>query len=750
MTERAFLRSINVQFDVEHPERVSHFRPTTKSVGLVSAIARGRAGNALFVVAPYGSGKSIAAAYAGHLVENSPKASETLERVEGRLVDVDRTMADSIRERRLEDRRGLFVPLYGHVASAPKALQDGIVDSMRRAKLWRQAGPIRRRRISAAADVRRLMELAATKAAECGRDRIVIVWDEFGRHLQGLVSEGRPEELDVLQVLAEVVSRPTPVPVFLALLLHRSLAGYATGLPSGLRKEWAKIEGRFETLQYVDDSTELYEVIGSLVREDRAGAPSGVDFESLAVDAKRVGLFPNVAAERLAPALASAWPLTATTLHLLPRVAARVAQNERTVFSFLQGVPLDGSVRPSALYEYFGGDFQADGGAGGTHRPWLETESALAKTSRKPCEEEALKAAFLLSLGLGGERGRATRDQLIFALEESGDLNALKTLDELVRRNLLVHRRHADQLVVWHGTDVDLRGRLADERTRGTADFELARFLAAEFPPPVWRPVEYNARHGIRRYCTADYVTVGGLARFLEELELDGGLQPGTDGRVLYVLPATEDEEAEARRRAAQARDPRVFVAVAPETGALVDAALDLWHLQRMHADPDLLCTDPLVGAELDQLADDARTGLQPLVDRVVRPQARGSAWFHKGREVTLDSVWALRRLLSETMDDVFPETPVIHSEMVVRRRVSPVISNARKKVALGLLERYGQEDVGIEGGNADRAIFGSVFLRTGLYRFDGERWGFAQPEEIPGGGGGQDSDPYGVGSGAF
>mgnify|MGYP004124642477 CR=1 FL=1 len=35
---------------------------------------------------------------------------------------------------------------------------------------------------------------------------------------------------------------------------------------------------------------------------------------------------------------------------------------------------------------------------------------------------------------------------------------------------------------------------------------------------------------------------------------------------------------------------------------------------------------------------------------------------------------------------------------MVVRRKPTPVIVNARKKVELGLLERYGQEDLGIEG----------------------------------------------------
>ena len=93
-----------------------------------------------------------------------------------------------------------------------------------------------------------------------------------------------------------------------------------------------------------------------------------------------------------------------------------------------------------------------------------------------------------------------------------------------------MHRRHSDQVVVWHGTDVDLRGRLDDEKKRSSADFHLAPFLTREMPPPVWRPVEYNARRGIRRYLDAEYVTVDGLQTFMTELELSGW-EPGSDGR---------------------------------------------------------------------------------------------------------------------------------------------------------------------------------------------------------------------------
>lgn len=733
MLRNSFLRSINIQLDVDNPGRFEHFRPTSKSAGLISSLVQRPSGKAVFVVAPYGSGKSIATGYVGHLIENRPQAARMLEKVEGRLTGIDRGLEKLTKQRRRSQARGLFVPLYGHETSAPAALKRGILDAMHRVKLGREARTIEGLRAENARDIPRLIRVCTDKMARSGRDRVVIVWDEFGRHLQGLVSEGRPEELDVLQVLAEVVSRRSPVPISLALVLHRSLLGYATGLPAGLRREWAKIEGRFETLQYLDDSTELYELIGSLVLESRTASPAGINFDRTAVKAKEVGIFPGVSVQRLVPLLASAYPLSPSTLYLLPRIAARVAQNERTIFSFLQWTPLDAPVLPGAIYEYFRGDFRTDGGAGGTQRAWLETESALGKVAVGSMEEEALKAAFLLGLGLSGERGRATYGQLSFALSPNGGSEGPEVLQSLVGRNLLVHRRHSDQVVVWHGTDVDLRGRLEDERKRGAQDFRLAPFLSRELPPPVWRPVEYNARRGVRRYCEAEYATVDGFASFLDELRLTGGWAPGTDGRVLYVLPESQEESARARELARGIDDPRLFVAVAPQVKSLREAALDLWCLLRMQADPGLLGGDPLVGAELDHLTDDTRTGLQPLVDRVLRPQRNGSLWFYMGRVVELTAVTELRRFLSEVMEEVFPLTPEIHSEMVVRRTPSPTLVNARKKVELGLLERYGQEDLGIEGNFADKAIFRCVFLRTGLYRRQDDTWRLVQPEEVDG-----------------
>ena len=264
MRDSAFLRSINIQLDADHPERFKHFRPTSKSVRLLSALLEPRRGNAVFVVAPYGSGKSITTGYLGQLIENPANANDILRYIEPRLKKVSPRLGRKAQYRRTRRAEGLFVPLYGHVPSAPEALKTGILDAMRRTSLGRQARTIDGVRARDASDILDLVDTCVRKLQASGRDRLLIVWDEFGRHLQGLVSEGRPEELDVLQVLAEIVSRSSAVPVSLVLLLHRSMLGYATGLPPGLRREWAEDRGPLRDVP----------ILGRLdgaVRADRVG-----------------------------------------------------------------------------------------------------------------------------------------------------------------------------------------------------------------------------------------------------------------------------------------------------------------------------------------------------------------------------------------------------------------------------------------------------------------------------------------------
>ncbi len=726
-----FLRSINIQYDAEYPNRIVHYQPTAKSVPLIKSLLGFEQDRAFFVVAPYGTGKSITATYLLHLVENRREADEILTAVEEKLEAVSPDLSKFSKERRSGKDKGLVLALQGYCQNLGESLKDAALKGMGRMKLGRQARTIESMPCETIDQAIELLVAVRDKARAAGCDRVVILWDEFGRHIESLIAEGRSAALSEIQLLAECVSRSIAIPVTLGLLLHQELLQYASNSPASVRAEWRKIEGRFQTIQYIDDSKEIYRLLSEVVSEqNRSNILPDEQVKSSALECKQLGLFSDFTVSELQSLLRRAYPLEPSTLYLLPRISGRVAQNERTLFSFLNFIDFQNHVRPDHLYEYFSPEMRTDTAVGGTYRQWLETQNALSKLDNdNGLAATALRTASLLGFGVNGERSRTSRDLLLFALRgyagagvvSNGSQEGEEVVDQLIDKKLLLHRKHSDEVSVWHGTDADLRGRLEEEKSRQRRTFDFLTFLTDEANPPVWRPVRYNSDFHIRRFLQGEYWS-------LEKLDECLDVPVGCDGKIIYVIAETMEELQEAERVAANyLHDERVILAMPRAPVPLFEAALEVWCLTQMQGDDKLVGSDPMVLSEIQQMTDDARSHLQKLLDRLILPGSEGPRWFYKGSELPVKNAYDLRNELSKIMQRIFRYTPRINNEMIVRHKPTPTLINSRKKLLLGILDRSGQEMMGIKGNPPEASMFRTILLHTGLYYTDkGEGWKYA------------------------
>ena len=724
-----FLRSINIAFDANQPERISHFRPTSKCVPLVRALLGMNSERAFFLVAPYGSGKSLTATYALHLVENNQSSGQIRLEINKRLEVVSPELASFAKTRRASStKKGLALALHGHVSNVPEQLKLAACESLKRVGL-------RRWKTLASFESKDVVGVLAKIHEICQQencDLTTIVWDEFGRHIEAIVALGRGDELSEIQTIAEVASRSQKIPLTFCAILHQGLLHYATGLPQAIRADWKKIEGRFETIQYVDDSKEIYRLIGEVVSARGEGTQAANALRNKSKQCHDLGLFSEFKPRELGELLRAAYPLEPAALYLLPRIAARVAQNERTLFSFLYNADLSRLCTVADLYDYFSTSMRADTAVGGTHRQWLETESAISKLPSGDRGIDALKAACLLGFGTSGERSRTSLELLEFAIAGYSNSDQLIVLSQLINRKLLLHRKHNDDVSVWHGTDLDLRGRLADEREKLEGTFDLESFLTKEVPPPVWKPVEHNDTHCVRRFLPGVYMTRN-LMESISSWAISD-VPKDADGRIVYVLANDHDELKAAEKLTKKvADDELVIVAIPSEPIPLHDAAIEVAALQRMQRDQDLIESDPIALAELQQMTDDAFEHLQRLVDRLVKPSSSGLRWFSMGKSATPANDRDLRSWLSKIMDQVFHETPLLNNELINRKKPSPALVNSRKKLEMAILERHGRPQLGIEGFFPDKSMFNSILLHTGLYRQErnSERWGYAHASTL-------------------
>lgn len=697
---QAVIRAISLKDDLATPRRFAHYRPTRRSLPLLRAILEG---GATMAIAPYGSGKSLCAGVGATIVANSHQRRRAIKPVLDRIKAIDPRLRESM-QRRSSGHEARVIVLYGHIPDVV-------------AEIAAEAGA------GSEGDDRNLRSVL--KGISRGGGRVVIVWDEFGRHLEGLVAEGRARDLHVVQQLAEWVERTRSARASLVLLMHQSLLAYASRLNQTARSEWKKIEGRFRSIRFVEDSRDAYELAADLILSRRSVERSPARSEDLARIATEAvaaqwfdGLDDPAAVQGL---LSASHPITAAALQALPRVVARLGQNERSLFTFIKDADLRSVIGTLEVYQAFSESMRLDVGIGGTHRRWIETENAL-NHAEGDLQREAITATCLLQLGVGGERCRVGRKALELAIaSRAGTFDAaVKAVDALLARKLLLHRELSGDVSIWHGADIDLASRIRNECNRIEGGFDLVKFLEVNHPPPVVRPTRHNARCGISRYISGRFITSRSL---VDTNEINDVIPSSEWGRIYFVIPENANEIGEAVRhiRCTWREVSPLVVFVVPKIPIPIKAAaLEVAAIASLRDNDDILNEDPLIARELDELLSIARSHLYVNVYRLVteRPKQDDITWIHAGTPLLVTPDLPVGMAISTLMDKSFHLTPRIINEQVMRNSLSRQIQTAQVRLLFRIMEHSNRPHLGYRSNDtsAEASLFRTVLERPGLH----------------------------------
>lgn len=362
------------------------------------------------------------------------------------------------------------------------------------------------------------------------------------------------------------------------------------------------------------------------------------------------------------------------------------------------------------------------------HRRWIETESARSR-AHTPIQREALAAACLLQLGASGERRRLPRSVLELALLRPGTTakDIAKAIDALLEANLLLWRRHNDDVAVWHGADIDVSLRVKEERERQAIGFDLKGFLDDRFPAPNLRAPGHSARYGVNRFFSGSY----SLSASVKELG------PTDTPSVDYVLAFSKADidaaNADARRSKAEGR-----IIVVPNRPVEIDsAAVEVLALEALRADRDFLASDPMVSTELDELESVAFQHLASLLRTLLDPRGLNATWWSGGLQLEVSADRPASMAASMLLDEWYRLTPEISNEQLMREQASRTMQTARVRVVGAILEHHDRERLGYAADekSAEGSIYRTVLERTGIHRPDDSGWRIADPDEIEGDG---------------
>ena len=342
-----FARSANLERDLARPEPLDGYVLTARGLDVVeriaAAAATGSAGGAWSLTGPYGSGKSslallLDAAFGGRsrlqrtalaLVEDaSPAAADLIRRAHRRHGTLYRGFTRALVTAAREPlARTVARALNSAVLREPPPADNSLAASELTGSL-EDAAEVDPRRTGSSPSA--LVDTASRLVEDAP---LLLIIDEFGKNLEA-VREGGDADPYLLQQLAEA-GQGSGLPIFVVTLQHLSFEDYLSGTDSAQRREWAKVQGRFEDVSFVDSPGQTRALIGTVFNVSDEGLRARIDrwARPHAQRMRALGI-----AELADPAvIASCYPLHPLTALVLPELCTRYGQHERTLFSFLAG-----------------------------------------------------------------------------------------------------------------------------------------------------------------------------------------------------------------------------------------------------------------------------------------------------------------------------------------------------------------------------------------------------------------------------
>ena len=752
-----FQRSINLHNDWRDTEISSGYIITPNVVQSLERLFRGvltpKEQRAFALTGPYGTGKSAFAVFVSQLFSSDPALAAQA----GNLLPSGlQSMLKKVRESAGGSNGFLVIPVTARRRPVAQLILEGMSVALSQLPQIRSTQQLFSKITAALSDnswqdtsiILKFLSALINEAKKHHFAGILLFIDEAGKTLEYALQDRGGGDVYIFQELAEYANRQTKLPVLFLITLHQMFDDYVELSDRTLRNEWNKVQERFQSIQFTESAaatmrmvasaflptkklpSSVHEEIDAALQQIQQGAmplPLGIDFAEFKDMAHR------------------AWPLHPSVLLAMPYLFRRLAQNERSIFSYLTSQepyslqdhldqPFgadDDFIRLHHIYIYFLSNFEAGLARLPHAKRLLEANDIINSRQRlSPSQLNLIRSIALLNVMSEICLLRATPQAL--ACVTSAGASIEQELQLLKQQSILTYRRFDGSYRVWEGSDVDIEARMNEARRKlqmeGMSPLET---LCQHLPKRTIVARRHGLETGVYRYFNLIYAENLGPAALKEAKKYDDGA-----GTIVVVLPQANSRALEAVAKKETKKNNRLIVALPRQIDALRGVVEEVTCLRWVEENTEELRDDRIARRELSlRLAmgeQHIAQLLQTLLDPRPAPVGNSCQWIWHGEDRHPQRPVDVARLLSSACDAIYHQSPRIRNELVVKKKISSAAASARRCLLTRMLKHQTEERLGIEGYPPERSIYESVLRATGIYAFNEAtgQWEFRPPPE--------------------
>lgn len=600
-------------------------------------------------------------------------------------------------------------------------------------------------------DVVELYEEAVKGIRTKGYTGIYVIYDEFSKFLEANIKEASVSDTKMLQDFAEKCNRSGEHQLHLMLISHKEISNYIDKLPKQKVDGWRGVSERFKHIHLNNNFTQTYEIVESAIQKEEGRWEAFrrkyvSSFYGLQQRYEKHNVFSDVDSEQLVNMIYGCYPLHPVSTFILPRLSERVAQNERTLFTFISApgtstLPsfLDKYeddhfevITPDIIYDYFEPLFKKEVYGGSIHENYVLTEIILDRLEEDSLERKIIKTLSLIYILEQFEKLQPSKDELlgIYAISYSPEMIS-KAIDNLIEKEYVIYLKRSNNFLRLKQTSgVDIRQKIEDmmemQNNRITIKETLNKF---NFDNYVY-PSRYNNTYDMVRFFSFEFIDEDEITE-----DIDWKLKSenvDADGVVYGIIPHSEEAISRLKeiiKKSSKDCDRIIFI--------LPKHYVEISNVVKEFNAVSILCEaandDKVLFEEYEVIYDDLREVIVSFIRGYTKPEEYSSSYLYAGEEVVINRKAALTELMSQICDEVYSCTPVINNEAMNRNEITSTASNSRNKIVAALLRNELEPNLGLSGSGQEVSIMRSTLIRTGVWE---EKGGFPRinlrPNKVP------------------
>ena len=585
-------------------------------------------------------------------------------------------------------------------------------------------------------DVVELYESVAKSLKSKGYTGLYVVYDEFSKFLEANIVDASVSDTKMLQDFAEKCCRSGSLQLHLMLISHKEISNYIDKLPKEKTDGWRGVSERFKHIHMNNNFSQTYEIISSVIqhKEPIWGTfcdEHARDFEALFSRYQKHQMFMDAQGE-IETAIRGCFPLHPVSTFILPRLSERVAQNERTLFTFLSAegtatlaVFLDEYednftlVTPDLIYDYFEPLLKKEVYAGDIHDTFVLTSTILNQIPEDTLGSKIIKTISLIYILGQFERLNPTKEQIIGIYSGTYELSEIEqAISDLIEKEFVIYiKRSNDYLRLKQTSGVDIQQKIHDQIESQSGKITTKDVLNGSNFDNYMYPTRYNDDHEMTRFFAFQFISSAEVT-----VDVDWNLKSESidaDGIIYGIIP---ENETQLKKITKIIKDTSLgyerYIFVLPKHYKDVEAvAQEYAAIAKLR---DHAVDDPVLFDEYEVVFEDLQEIIKGFIGMYTHPENYRSVYIHNGNELPVYRKSGLTEVMSQICDAVYNMTPVINNESVNKNDITSVAQNSRNKIVSALLRSELEPNLGLSGTGQEVSIMRSTLLRTGIWSEDG------------------------------